>query len=655
MPCLLLRGRALVKTVQFQSAKYVGDPINTVRIYNEKEIDELIFLDITATSEKRRPSFSLLEEIATECFMPFTYGGGVRSLEDVKRLLELGAEKVAINSFAFERPEFVSRVAEAFGSQSVVASIDVKRSNGGRHEVYTLSGQQRTGLDPVEYALRMEQLGAGEILLTSIDCDGVMGGYDIDVIRRVSRAVSIPVIACGGAGSVTDFGRAVRDGGASAVAAGSMVVYQGKNRAVVINFPTREELASVLDVAEPDRRETMSVGGLRRDPAQGVVTALHDADQRVRRCARCLYDATTPGIVFDNRSVCSYCRLHDDLCREYPSGSPGQRRLEEIASQIKKDGRNKAFDVVVGVSGGCDSSYMAHLTKELGLRALAAHYDNTWNSKIATENIYRVLRKLDIELFTYVVDNEEGADIFRSFMLAGVPEIDGPTDIGLATTLYMAAAKYGVRYIFEGHSFRTEGVSPLGWVYVDGKYIESVHRTYGTRPLRTFPNLWLSSFLWYSAVKQIKRIRPLWYIEYRKEETKKFLSDTFGWQWYGGHHLENRFTAFNHWYYYVRYGIDQRLNGYSALIRSGQMCREEGLSLIQEPPKLDPDIIDMVKKRLGFSDGEFEQVLQLPRRTYRDFTTYKSTFERLRPLFWLLYRLELVPKSFYIKYTARSG
>ena len=373
-----------------------------------------------------------------------------------------------------------------------------------------------------------------------------------------------------------------------------------------------------------------------------------------KRCARCLYDDKTPGITFDGNGVCSYCRVHDDMDAEYPTGAEGERRLAAIVAEVKRAGRRGAYDCVVGVSGGCDSSYMLHLVKEtFGLRPLAVHFDNTWDSTIAVENIHNVLRKLDIDLFTYVVDNEEYDDLYRAFMTAGVPDIEAPTDIGLATTLYLAAAKHGIKYIFEGHSFRTEGISPLGWLYMDGKYIQSVHRRYGRVPAKTFPNLWLSSFLYWTAVKRIRKIRPLYYIDYRKEPTKEFLSRELGWRWYGGHHLENRFTAFYHSYFMPqRFGQDFRILGYSALIRSGQMPREEGLRLMETPPAIDREIVDLVKKRLGFSDEEFVAAMTQPRHTYREFRTYKETFERLRWLFWLMYRTNLVPKSFYMKFTA---
>lgn len=244
-PCLLLKDSALVKTIKFQNPRYIGDPVNTVEIYNRKEVDELVFLDITATVERRKPPFDTIYEIATECFMPFAYGGGIRDLEDIKKILNLGAEKVVINSHVVEDLAFVKKAANMFGSQSIVVSIDAKAKGHGNYEAYTRSGTKPTGLTPVELAKRVEDSGAGEILLNSIDRDGTMEGYDLELIRSVSEAVSIPLIACGGAGCIEDIGRAV-SAGASAAAAGSLFVYQGKNRSVLINFPTRKELDEVL-------------------------------------------------------------------------------------------------------------------------------------------------------------------------------------------------------------------------------------------------------------------------------------------------------------------------------------------------------------------------------------------------------------------------
>ena len=371
----------------------------------------------------------------------------------------------------------------------------------------------------------------------------------------------------------------------------------------------------------------------------------------MRRCTRCLYDETVASIHFDENGICNYCHMHDQLDQEYPTGEEGKQRLQAIADQIRREGHRMKYDVVVGVSGGADSSYLVYLTKELGLRPLAVHFDNTWDSTVAMENIHDVLNKLRVDLYTYVVDNKEYDDIYRSFLKAGVPDTEAPTDIGLASVLNMAAEKYGVKYIFEGHSFRTEGVAPLGWIYMDGKYIQSVQKEYGTMPLKTYPNMLMPNFIKWTTIRGLKKIRPLYYVDYVKKDVMAMLSQQLGWEWYGGHHLENRFTAFWHTYFMPkRYGIDTRLLGYAALVRSGQITREQGLELIGQPQEYDPELLEMVKKRLGLSEDELEKIMNAPRRTYRNFKTYKKTFERMRLFWWLMYKLNRVPKSFYLKF-----
>jgi cyclase len=246
IPCLLLRGAGLVKTTRFKDPKYVGDPINAIKIFNDKEVDELILLDISATREGRGPAFSIIEEVASECFMPLAYGGGIRSVEDARRILRLGVEKVIFNAAAWRAPEVIRDASRTFGAQAVVVSIDVRRKLLGRYQVCVENGTRTTGVDPCEYARRVQQLGAGEIFLTAIDRDGTMQGYDLELIAEVTAAVGIPVIAAGGAGSPADF-RAAVAAGASAVGAGAMFVFHGPHRAVLITYPDRRALEAVLE------------------------------------------------------------------------------------------------------------------------------------------------------------------------------------------------------------------------------------------------------------------------------------------------------------------------------------------------------------------------------------------------------------------------
>lgn len=245
IPVLLLKGRGLYKSVGFKKFTYVGDPINTLRIFCEKEVDEVIVLDVTATIEGRGPPIEVLRDIASECFMPLAYGGGIRNLDHVRDLLKLGIEKVILNTAVFEEPGLVSQVARYAGSSSTVVAIDARKKLLGGYEVYVRAGRARTGLDPVKVAQSAEQLGAGEILINSIDRDGTMQGYDLNLIEQSVRGVSVPVIASGGAGGASDLKSAI-SAGASAAAAGSMFVFQGRHRAVLISYPTSDEIDELM-------------------------------------------------------------------------------------------------------------------------------------------------------------------------------------------------------------------------------------------------------------------------------------------------------------------------------------------------------------------------------------------------------------------------
>ncbi|MFM9909065.1 MAG: AglZ/HisF2 family acetamidino modification protein [Chitinophagaceae bacterium] len=245
IPVLLIHGGGLVKTEKFKKPIYIGDPINAVKIFNEKEIDEIVILDIDASRENRGPDMDQIAEIAGEAFIPLAYGGGISNIDEVKELFYIGVEKVIFNYQAFHNPLLISQSAKVVGSQSVVISMDVKKNLFGKYKVYTKNGTENTNLDPVDFAKRMEEAGAGELFLNSIDRDGTYSGYDLELLKRINEVMSIPVIICGGASSVDDFAKAVRNG-ASAVAAGSLFVFQRPHRAVLISYPSQEELKSKL-------------------------------------------------------------------------------------------------------------------------------------------------------------------------------------------------------------------------------------------------------------------------------------------------------------------------------------------------------------------------------------------------------------------------
>jgi len=246
IPTLLLKNTGLVKTISFKKPTYIGDPINAVKIFNEKEVDEIIFLDITKTKEKKEPNFDLIKEIANECFIPFAYGGGLNSIESIRKILKLGAEKVIINTAAFYDPNLISEAASIFGSQSIVVSIDYKKNWLRKGSVFVEAGKKNTKIAPIDYALRMEELGAGEIYINSIDHEGRRCGYDIETIYSIAQKVKIPVIASGGANNLEDIKNLFKKTQISAASAGSIFVFFGAMNGVLINYPSREKITNLL-------------------------------------------------------------------------------------------------------------------------------------------------------------------------------------------------------------------------------------------------------------------------------------------------------------------------------------------------------------------------------------------------------------------------
>ncbi len=373
---------------------------------------------------------------------------------------------------------------------------------------------------------------------------------------------------------------------------------------------------------------------------------------KIQVCTRCIYDERVNAISFDEHGVCNYCLQVDQLKEQYGTGLPkGEASFQKIIAEIKKAGIGKKYDCIIGVSGGTDSSYMVYLAREWELRPLAVHYDNTWNTAIATENIRKILSALDIDLYTHVTDNKEADDFFRSFIYAGVPEIDASTDLALAEVMYRAAWKNDVQYVLEGHSFVTEGITPVGKNYFDGKYIESIHKKFGRRPRKSYPLMSFCHFMWWSSVARIRKIRPFWYIDYNKEDARAFLEKKFGWKYYGGHHLENRMTAFCHGIYLPqKFKSDLRNNTLAPLARMGKLTREEAWAEYNLPLTIEDELLSYVKKRLELSDSEYQRIMESPPKSWREFPTYKKRFERLRPLFAILAKANLVPMSFYLKY-----
>lgn len=371
-----------------------------------------------------------------------------------------------------------------------------------------------------------------------------------------------------------------------------------------------------------------------------------------RICTRCVADETIPGISFDLNGVCNFCQIHDEMEQEYPQGQLAQKKLKAIVKEIKQAGRGKKYDCVVGVSGGRDSTYLLYLAVKLGLRPLAVHFDNGWNSALAVTNIKNILTKLDIDLETLVVDWAEFKDLQRSFLLASVSDAEIPTDVGIFGALHRTAAREGIKYILNGHSFRTEGVMPIGWTYMDGRYISSVQKRFGTLKLRTFPNFSLWDMFYYTFILKIKSVPLLNYVEYKHTEVAKTLK-TVDWTYSGGHHHESYYTHFFQSFLLPqKFQIDKRKIEYSAKIRSGQMKRALAIKEIQEVVyPYDRELVDYTITKLGFTKKEFEtRVMQVKPKTFLDYPTYYPWVRAMKPLLKMAVKLNLIPQVLYQKF-----
>lgn len=374
-------------------------------------------------------------------------------------------------------------------------------------------------------------------------------------------------------------------------------------------------------------------------------------------CSRCIYDTSIPNIFFNDDGVCNFCIQVDELKAFYGTETDkGQKKFQDIISEIKLAGAKKKYDCIIGVSGGTDSSYLLLKAKEWGLRVLAVHYDNTWNTATATMNIAKVTKFCDFDLWTHVVDNSEIDDIKRSFLLAGVREFDADTDMALIQTLRAAAVKFDVKYILEGHSFIAEGISPIGSNYFDGKYVAEIHKIYGKKKAPSFPNMLLWDFIKFTIFYRQKFIRPFWYLKYDKEGARKELIEKTGWKYYDGHHLENYASKFLHTVWLPKkFQLDFRYLELAAKVRANIMTKQEALDVYSRPLEGDEELIEYVKKRVNLGDEEYNKIIASEGKMWTDFKTYKTYFEKLEPLFRILADKELIPRSFYLKYCFPIG
>jgi len=369
-------------------------------------------------------------------------------------------------------------------------------------------------------------------------------------------------------------------------------------------------------------------------------------------CARCIMDDTVKGISFDENGVCTFCQIHDELEASFPMNNETPRKLQELVNQIKKDGKNKKYDCVLGVSGGRDSTYTLYSAVKLGLRPLAVHFDNGWNSDLAVQNIKNACKKLNVDLYTHVADWEEYKDLQRAFLSSSTPDAEVPTDWVIFSVLFREAAREGVKYIIHGHSFRTEGTTPLTWTYMDGKYVNFIHKKFGKLKIKSFPVMSMVDYLYYTFVRSIRQVRMLYYLPYNEEEILDKLTREVGWQSYGGKHHESKYTGFFQSFILTRkFNIDKRKLHYSALLRNGQLTRDEALAKVQKDPyDGGKETLDYCLKKLDYTHNEFEAIMNEKPKLFLDYESYYSLVRKMeKPIRWAT-NVGIIPDTVYRKF-----
>lgn len=352
-------------------------------------------------------------------------------------------------------------------------------------------------------------------------------------------------------------------------------------------------------------------------------------------CTRCIMDTTDPEIVFDDQGVCNHCHYYDQRARsELFPPEERQRRLEGLVSAIKQSGKGKDYDCILGISGGVDSSYTAYLARQLGLRPLAVHFDNGWDSELAVDNIKKLLSALNIDLYTYVVDWDEFCDLQKSFLRASVPNVEIPTDHAINAVMWNTAYKHGIRYILSGSNLTTEGIMPLAWTYTahDLYHIYAIHRRFGSRALKSFPRLGFFRFVYYVLVRQVRVVNLLNYMDYDKARAIQVLENELGWRSYGQKHHESVWTRFYQGSFLVeKFGYDKRIPHLSTLIISGQLKRQEALALLKSDPYLEDlqhQDYAFILKKFSLSDSEYQQILHTPPKRHLDYPNLSLLYLR---------------------------
>lgn len=362
---------------------------------------------------------------------------------------------------------------------------------------------------------------------------------------------------------------------------------------------------------------------------------MESVNKEYQICNKTVMDTSDPEIRFDENGICNYYYDYQQKADKYLSSISEQKaKFEQIITDIKSQGKSETYDCLIGLSGGVDSSYIAYLAGEMGLKALIVHFDNGWNSELAVSNIEKLVNKYNFDLHTLVVDWNEFKDIQLSFFKASVPNIEMVTDHAIIATLYRIAKKYKIKNLISGSNLVTEGILPQAWGYnnSDFYHIKSIHKIFGKKTIKTFPHLSLADFFYFMIIRKVKKVNILNYIDYNKQSAIKELEEKVGWQYYGGKHYESVFTQFFQAYVLpTKFGFDKRRAHLSSLICSGQISREEALQELKKPlydKALLKEHIDYIVKKWEISKEEFERIMKLPPKKHEDYPSNKKWMEK---------------------------
>ncbi len=371
-----------------------------------------------------------------------------------------------------------------------------------------------------------------------------------------------------------------------------------------------------------------------------------------RMCTRCVMDATVPGIHFDAQGVCNYCHMHDNLEAMFPTGKAGEAVLSRMAEQMRQAGKGRKYDCVVGVSGGRDTSYCLYYVKEkMGLRPLAVHFDNGWDSDISKTNLAKVCDGLDVDLHTIIMDWPESRELTNCTIRACVPYIDLTDDVGIASALYRTAAQEGVRYIILSHSFREEGVTPLKWNYMDARYTRALIKRFSTMAFKHFKNVDIHHMLYWIFVKKIHVVNITNYYNDVGEHVEELLQKEYGWEDTGQHHMDNEMFALVYNYARRKFGFDWRIVELSAKVRTGVITKEQALKALSEMPFFENEtLVDYGLKKQGISREEYEEIIAAPNKYFTDYPSYYPLLKLFKWPIKLLCRAHVLPAHAYEKY-----